>query len=354
MSAFWAYFTVFALALSTALVLTPLSVALGQRFDIVDRPGGRRRDHGVVARIGGIGLFGGFAVASVAAQFLPVPRLDPYEIIRFVGLMLGAAFIFAAGLLDDLFEFGPVPQFIAQIIAAAIAIIFQIFIETVNNPLNGQQTAWPFFITVTVSLFWLGLMINTVNFLDGLDGLAGGVALIAGLMLFIHSAFQLNQQSVSLLPLALVGAALGFLMYNFHPARVFMGSSGSYFLGYALGTLSIIGGAKMATILLVMGLPLLDVAWQVVNRLTQGRNPMHGDRGHLHFRLLDRGFSQRTIVLIYYGFCTMFGMLTLVTSSRFFKLVALLTMAGLVVIGFAIVARLQPIKRVADAEQEPG
>ncbi|MEL7236933.1 MAG: MraY family glycosyltransferase, partial [Chloroflexota bacterium] len=325
-----AFLIVFCVALAVSMLLVPLSMWVARRLDAVDRPGGRRTGHDVTPRLGGIAIFGGFIVAAMIAQWLPVPRYDPYEIIRFVGLIAGAAFIFAGGLLDDLFDLHPVAQYITHMAAAAIAVGFLIFIQSVNNPLTGSQLSWvnAHWFTVAVSIVWLVLMINTVNFLDGLDGLAGGVSLIAGLLLFINSAFRLipAQTSVSLLPLALVGACLGFLLYNFNPAKVFMGSSGSYFLGYALGTLSIIGGAKMATILLVMGLPLLDVAWQVVNRLSLGKNPLEGDRGHLHFRLVDMGISVRQIVLLYYLFCLFFGGVALLTASRLFKLIALIVM----------------------------
>jgi UDP-GlcNAc:undecaprenyl-phosphate GlcNAc-1-phosphate transferase len=182
---------------------------------------------------------------------------------------------------------------------------------------------------------------NTVNWLDGLDGLASGVAFIAGVMLFINSAFRVEpaQTSVSLLHLALMGATLGFLLFNFNPARIFLGG-GAPLLGYLLGTLSIIGGAKMATILLVMGLPLLDATWQIFNRLRKGKLPFTGDRGHLHFRLLDQGFSQRQIVLGYYLFCTLFGILTLVTSSRMFKFIALSVMGLIILGGFLLLARV--------------
>jgi UDP-GlcNAc:undecaprenyl-phosphate GlcNAc-1-phosphate transferase len=337
-----AFLIVFALALSLALVLSPLANWLGQRYGIMDEPGGRHQHARPVTRLGGIALFLSFIISVLVAQWLPITRTDPNEVIRLTGLLLGGTFIFVVGLLDDIYDFSPVLQYIGQIIAASIAILFLIFIETLNNPFTGQQTEpWPFIVTVTLSLFWLGLMMNTVNFLDGLDGLASGVAFIAGTMLFVNSAFRLHppQTSVSLLPLALMGASLGFLLYNFHPARLFMGSNGSFFLGYTLGALSIIGGAKMATILLVMGLPLLDVAWQVVNRLRQGRNPLEGDRGHVHFRLLDLGFTQRQIVLVYYFFCACFGVLTLVASSQLFKFVALAVMVTLAVIGFALLGR---------------
>lgn len=339
-----AFVIVFVLAITISLAITPLALYLGQRFQIVSTPGGRRQNEGDlrrVSKLGGLALFSSFTVAVIVAQFLPVPRFDPYEVIRLVGLLLGGTVIFIVGLLDDIFDFKALPQFLGQFLAAGIAITFQIFIEYFNNPLTGQETEpWPFLVTVILSFFWLVGMMNTVNFLDGLDGLAVGVAFIAGAMLFINSAFRVQppQTSVSLLPLALMGASLGFLLYNFYPAQIFMGG-GAVYLGYLLGTLSIIGGAKMATILLVMGLPLLDVAWQAVNRLVRGRSPFEGDRGHVHFRLLDMGFSQRQIVLIYYFFCAFFGLLTLVADSQPFKFIALGVMIILVLIGFLLLAR---------------
>lgn len=341
-----AFVLVFSLALSVTLVLVPLFDYLGRRWGVVASFGGRRTneaDRRRVSKMGGAALFGGLMIAVLIAQLLPVERLDPYEVIRLVGFVLGGIVIFGIGLLDDLFNFSALPLFLGQFLAAGIAIAFQIFIEMFNNPFTGQQTdAWPHIVTVSLSLFWLVGMMNTVNFLDGLDGLAGGVAFIAGTMLFVNSAFivQPAQTSVSLLPLALMGASLGFVLHNFNPARIFMGG-GAYFLGYALGTLSIIGGAKMAAILLVMGLPLMDVAWQAMNRIRKGRNPFVGDRGHIHFRLQDMGFSQRQIVLAYYFFCAVFGVLTLITESRLFKFAALGIMLALIAAGFALVAHLR-------------
>src|SRR5258707_6836158 len=239
------------------------------------------------------------------------------------------------------------PQYIAQLITAAIGVVFLIFIERFNNPLTGATTPdWPYFITITISLFWLGLMMNTLNFLDGVDGLAGGVTFIASLLLFIHTVRE-GQLSVSLLPLALMGTTLGYLRFNWFPATIFMGS-GAVFLGYTLGALSIISGAKMATIMLVMGLPLLDVAWQAARRLLTGKNPLIGDRGHTHFRLIDRNVDPRLICLGYYLFCAAFGVLALILpseSQRIFKLVAIMIMMVLVVIGFMLVARLRTAAR---------
>lgn len=343
------YLLVFALALSISLAMMPVAQWLGQRFSITTKPGGRRVNEGDlrrVSRLGGVSLYFAFTITVIAAQFLPVPRLDAYESIRLIGLLAGGTVIFLVGLLDDIFEFSALPQFMGQYLAAAIAIGFQIFIEYFNNPFTGQQTdPFPFIVTVTLSFFWLVGMMNTMNWVDGLDGLAGGIAVIAGLMLFINSAFRVEpaQTSVSLLHLALVGSGLGFLLYNFYPARIFMGGGAPY-LGFLLGTLSIIGGAKMATILLVFGLPLVDSLWQVVNRLRQRKSPFSGDRGHLHFRLLDRGFTQRQIVVGYYLFCSFFGVLTLITSSQLFKFIALGVMFTLVAIGFFILTRMKPMQ----------
>jgi UDP-GlcNAc:undecaprenyl-phosphate GlcNAc-1-phosphate transferase len=330
---------VFAAAFVLALTLTPLARRLGERYGFVAAPGGRRRHAGTKSRLGGLALFVAFVVAAALAQFLPVERQDPKELTRLVGLLLGGAFIFLVGIYDDKRELRASPQIAAQFIAALIAIQFLIFIEYVNNPFTNQQTAlfsWPFVVAFT--LFWLVGMMNTVNWLDGLDGLAAGVAAILSAVLAFHM-YREGQHSVALLPLALLGATLGFLTYNFHPAKVFMGSSGSFFLGFAVGALGIIGGAKMATVLLVMGIPILDVAWRIFDRFRLGRSPLIGDRGHLHFRLLDLGLSQRQIVLLYYLFCSLFGLLALLISSRIYKFLALLVLGAMTLLLLLFVSR---------------
>ncbi len=338
-----AWLAVFGVAFGLALILTPVAIRLGRRWSITDAPRGRHQHRRVMVKFGGFALWIAFTGAALFAQVLPVERADPNEVIRLAGLLIGGVIAFALGVLDDKRELGPIALYVGQIVAAAVAVLFLIFIEYFNNPLTGDRTPeWPHWFTVTISLFWLGLMMNTVNFIDGADGLAAGVVCIASLVIFINSVFRVDepQVSFSLLPLALAGATAGFLVFNFHPARIFLGG-GAFLLGFQVGALSIMGGAKAATTLFVMGLPLLDLGWQVVNRLRQGRNPLHGDRGHLHFRLVDIGLSQRVIVLGYYAFCALFGVLTLITASSFFKLAAILVMGGLVAVGFLLVARRQ-------------
>ena len=327
------YLATLAFSFALAFLLTPLIARLARTWGVQAVPGGRRLHPRHVPKLGGVALYGAFLVTVLLAQFLPVARMDPNEGIRLFGLLAGGSVLFVIGVLDDCRELPPWPQFVAQLIAAGMAIACLIHIEYVNNPFTGQWTAqFPYWFTVLFSLFWLLGMTNTVNWLDGLDGLAAGVTAIGSAVLFINAAFRLDppQESVALLPLALLGATLGFLPYNFTPARIFIGG-GAGWLGFTLGALSIIGGAKMAAVLLVMGLPILDVAWQIVYRVRHGRSPTAGDRGHLHFRLQDMGISQRRIVLAYYVFCTFFGVLTLVVSSRIFKLAALGVLAAIVI-----------------------
>ena len=347
MLSFFAFVIVFNSALASALALIPLARFFSFRFGIISVPGGRRQEPIPMPKLGGVAIFIGFTVGILVAQFMPIERQDQFEIFRVIGLVLGGSVIFALGVIDDIYDLSYFQVFIGQILTSAIAIIFQIFIEFFNNPFTGAQTdPWSPVVTVALTMFWLVLMMNTVNLLDGSDGLAGGIALIAGIVLFLNSAVRQApaQTSVSLLPLALNGALVGFLLYNFFPARVYMGGS-AWFLGYALGALSIIGGAKMATILLVMGLPLMDLGWQMVNRLRHGNNPFRGDRGHLHFRLLDSGMlTPRQIALAYYAICALFGFLTLVTTSRMFKFIAFAVMLGCIAIGFVFIGRISALR----------
>lgn len=340
------------LVLSTLITaaLTPLAMALGRRWGLVDKPGGRRLHTGVIPRTGGIALFGGFVLTilfvlilplvapDLAAQWLP-PRNDPNEARRLLALLVGSLFCVIMGLLDDKFHWPAWPQYLTQFIAAGIAMAGLIFIKHVNNPFGGGllfgEDGFPWGLMAGVTIFWYVGMMNTVNWLDGLNGLVAGVTAILCVVLACAMLFvsQPPQLSVALLPIALLGAALGFLPFNFSPARVFMGSSGSYFLGFALASLGIIGGARLATVMLVVGLPALDVAWLIWDRKRRGLSPGQGGRDHLHFRLLDRGIRERTIVFGYWIFCALFGALTLFVDSRIYKVVGLV---GLGVVGISV------------------
>jgi UDP-GlcNAc:undecaprenyl-phosphate GlcNAc-1-phosphate transferase len=319
------YIIVFGCALILSLLVTPLSIKLGRRWGLVDYPGGRRQHLGAVSRIGGIGLFAGFAGTSLLVILLKTmgvwPALGAEDAKLLTGVLLGSIAVFCFGLVDDRFDLPPWPQFVAQLVAALIAISFDIIIERVTLPLFGY-TVFPGWITIPLTIFWVMGMINTVNWLDGLDGLAAGVTAIAAILFAIH-AYSLGQTTVALFPLALAAACLGFLPFNFFPARVFMGSSGSMLLGFALASLSILAPAKVATALLVLSVPIIDVAWLIILRWRRRGSPVQAGRDHLHYRLLDLGLSQRQIVLLYYTFCAAFGVLALTIEVRLFKLLAL-------------------------------
>lgn len=329
-----AFVVVFVASWALAFALTPLAIKLGLRWGIVAVPDERRRHQGIIPRSGSFSLYVSLVMALGLIMVLPPEWMpptpegpDPNEMTRLMGVMLGLTFLFFVGLVDDCKELAPRVQLAAHIIAALIAIAFLIFIEVVNNPFTADQQWWiPWPLPLFITVFWIAGMVSTVNFLDGLDGLAAGVTAIVAAILVIHMIRE-RQYSVALLPLALLGATLGFLPFNMHPAKIFMGS-GAHLLGFALGTLSIIAGARVATMLLVMFIPIADVAWQAYSRWRLGKQVGHGDRGHLHYRLLDLGLSQRQIVGLYYAVTAGLGALALLISHRIYKLVALILLGG--------------------------
>ncbi len=325
-----AAFLVFLMAALLSAGMSPLAARLGRRWGMVDRPGGRRRHRGEIPRIGGLALWLAFTSAVLFAQILPIPRFDPKESIRLAGLVLGGTLSLILGLVDDRWELPPGPQFLGQVLIALSALPFLIFIEYVNNPLTGRPIVFPPSVVVLLTVFWLVGMMNTVNWLDGVDGLAGGVVAIVAAVLFLHAGYRLDppQHSVALLPAALAGACVGFLPANWSPARLFLGSSGALFLGYTLGALAIIGGAKVATVVMAMALPIADVAWLIAYRWRRGRRPTQGGRDHLHFRLLDAGWSPQRVRMAYYGFAAVAGGIALLIPSALYKALALAVLAG--------------------------
>ena len=337
------YIAVFLVAFLLALLATPLAARMGREWGLVDVPGGRRQHAGSVPRTGGWALFVPFltaaGLAAMLRPYLPSPEgIDPNESRRLAGILLGSVFVFLVGFWDDRHELKPRPQLLAQIGAGIIAVLGLLFIERVRDPFTDQLIVLPYALTVLLTVVWVMGMINTVNFLDGLDGLATCVTSVVALVLFVHM-YRAGQYSVSLLPLALLGATLGFLPYNWYPARVFMGSTGSFFLGYALATVSVAGGPRLATMLLLLLVPIVDVGWLILLRTRRAGTFVHGDRRHLHFRLVDLGFSQRQVVLIYAGLSAAFGLVALVVASRLVKLGALMVLGVAIASALAAVAR---------------
>lgn len=321
------YLLTFLTGLLLALGVTPLGKRWGRRWGVVAMPGGRRRHRGAVSMLGGLGIAAGFFGALLAARLTAIPTQDPNEVRRFWGLIIGGLWMFTVGLLDDRFDLPAWAQYLGYLVAALIAVGSLIILERFNNPFTDRTVVLPALLYVPLTIFWITGMIVTVNWLDGLDGLAAGVAAILAAVLGVHM-YRSGQFSVVPQALALLGAALGFLAYNIAPARVFMGSNGAFMLGYLMGALGLIAGGRVATVLLVMGIPIVDVAWTIFARWRHGVSPFRGDRRHLHFRLKDAGLSTRTIVALYWTFCALAGTLALLVSSRIYKLLALAALGG--------------------------
>ncbi len=342
------------IAFVASLALTALAIRLGLRLGIADEPGGRRRHARRTSRLGVIPLFGAFTLAALAGRSFGVPSLDPKEGLRFAGLIAGGGVMFALAIADDKFNLSPRMQLGLQAFAALVAITSQIFIERFTNPFTRREVALTapevfgpiagYVVVVGLSLFWFLGMMNTVNFLDGVDGLASTVGVIAAGVVAVHM-WREGQYSVALLPVALIGTLLGFLFFNRPPARIFLGG-GAIYLGYVLACIGIIGGAKIALLLLVMGLPIADVLWQILDRARRGHSPAASDRGHLHLRLIDQGWSAVRIVALYAGACALLGGAALLPLSPLAKLI---TLMALFVGVIAVMARLSTLREPQQA-----
>lgn len=307
-----ALLAVFAGSLLASTLLVPIAGMCGRRLGFVDRPRRGEVQEFILPRSGGYGIFLAFAI-GVAISLVLLPRYtDEYP--RLWGLLLGSALLVPLAILDDWKRLPPTPQLFWQIAAAGVPILFGVTFDNLAGPF-GSIVPLPGFLVLPATLLWIVGMVNTVNLTDTMDGLAGGVATIAALVL-AGVSLQNGQTSIAALSLALAGATIGFLFYNFHPSRIIMGSSGSLFLGYALGVLAIIGGAKIAAAVMVLGLPILDVAYVIISRLRRGRSPLRGgDAAHLPHRLLALGLSQHQVALVLYGVCLLFGLLALVLTK---------------------------------------
>jgi len=266
-----------------------------------------------VARLGGVAIF----ITFVASFLLFVPLDQPR-----IGLLLALSIIFLMGLLDDLLNLRPWQKLLMQLLAITVALKFGIHIGQINNPLGGTIIFAPTWDLVLTGV-WLLVVTNAMNLLDGLDGLAGGTSAISAVVLFFLSWLPMvNQPEMALMSVILFGTMLGFLRWNWHPAKIFMGDSGSNTLGFLLGALAIINGAKLATAVLVLAFPILDLMWAIVRRLRQGRHPFAPDREHLHHRLIAAGVSHPWATTIILAFVALFGIVSLLSGAQV-KLVAL-------------------------------
>lgn len=331
-----------ALAISTILVRKTIPFA--ESRGLLDQVGPRRVNPNRLPRIAGPAILVAFLAGLAMTWVLGVDRFAD-ERNRILLLVPAAILLVAVMIVDDLRGIAPLPKLMVQLVVALIVVgpyaidrSWGIVINQLNLPIEGTVRFGPA-IAIGFTLFWIVGMMNTINLIDGLDGLAGSLTLVACTILFLHTFFWPRddpQFTISLLPAALGGAVVGFLRYNWHPARIILGDAGAYFLGFVLAVSAIIGGAKIATALLALGLPILDVAWVAVSRAQRGTSVVQADRGHLHHRLLDLGWSQARIVGSVAGASLAFGIASLLLPNRGLKLAAIM-IVGLVLLGTVVI-----------------
>lgn len=318
------YILAFFISLLISYFLTPLAKKFALSLGAIDCPDSRRVNDRPVPTIGGLAIFISFVVTVL---IFSTSRIA-------VGIILGGAFVFFLGVFDDLYEISPRLKLIGQIIGALILISFGVKIEFITNPLGGMFYLGYWGIPLTI--LWVVSITNMINLIDGLDGLAAGVSTIAVLTLFFVG-LQEGRTVAAILAIVLAGSSLGFLKYNFHPAEIFMGDTGSMFSGFVLAAISVTGALKSAAAVtvivpvLALGIPIFDTVFAIVRRVYNNRPIGEADCGHIHHRLLALGWNQSEAVLIVYGISIVLGIIALIINGSNFH--DALILLGLVTAG---------------------
>ena len=329
----------FAVAAVLSYFFTPPVKNFAHKVGAIDVPKDARRMHKKpIPRLGGLAIYGGFL-----CSILIFGQLDE----TMLCVLLGAAIIVALGIFDDVLALGAKLKFVVQIVAAAIPVCIgdlQIGLFTNLNPLSDTPFVHLGILAVPATIIWIVGITNAVNLIDGLDGLAVGVSSIAAITM-LAVALLTGNMPIAITMAALAGACIGFMPYNLNPAKIFMGDTGSTFLGYMLATVSIMGLFKFYAVIsfavpfLILGLPIFDTANAIIRRVAAGRSPMSPDRGHVHHKLIDMGFNQKQAVAILYAISATLGLTAVVlTSSGEVKaIVLLLAVLAAILVGACII-----------------
>jgi len=339
------YPQIFIITTLLSACFTFLVMRLAKKLGIVDKPDQERKVHKkAIPLLGGTAIFLVFFIALYFFQDkLLVGNLEAKH---WLGFFIGALFLIIGGFLDDKYNLPPLYQIIFPLIAIVSVIAGGVEIVKITNPFGGFINIGYLSSIIIIALWLLGMMYTT-KLLDGLDGLVSGTTAIGAFIIFLFTmTIKYYQPDVGLAALILSASCAGFLFFNSHPAKIFLGEGGSLFLGYGLGVLAIISGAKIAIALLVMGIPILDVVWTIIRRIIVGKNPFKSaDNKHLHFRLLNLGLSVRQTVLVYYAFAVIFGLFALFLQSqgKLYALIALLAIMFLIVIALTYLDRKKRI-----------
>jgi UDP-GlcNAc:undecaprenyl-phosphate GlcNAc-1-phosphate transferase len=312
---FYPYGVAFILSILIVLLSTPLVRSIGLNTGYFDYPGERKIHDKPIVRLGGIAIcLATLSSCLIVGLFDDFTRLPPVKILEFWGVIVGGFLFFLIGLTDDLSDLSPFTRLGLQFGVASLVWVVGVRIEFL--PIPGLGLIPLGLLSLPITIIWLAGVVNAINWMDGLDGLAAGISGISACIILVI-CLSINQSAAALIAVALATATLGFLRYNFNPAQIFMGDGGSYFIGFTLASLAVIGLMKTSDFSLVilpfviLAVPILDMLVVIIARLSDGKSPFYADRRHLHHRLLNRGLSQRLTVLYIYTLTFWVGCLAL-------------------------------------------
>ncbi|GMK38243.1 undecaprenyl-phosphate alpha-N-acetylglucosaminyl 1-phosphate transferase [Paenibacillus sp. CCS19] len=311
----------FAIALILALIMTPLVKRFAFAVGAIDKPNYRKVHTRIMPRLGGLAIYIAFVGAVlIALPFVPEGTLRHYDLNMIRAILVGGSIIVIVGALDDRFELSAKVKLVGQIAAACVVVFgFGVKIDLLNIPFGESMQPVASWLSIPLTIFWIVGVTNAINLIDGLDGLAAGVSGIA-IATILTMAAIMGFVPVILLSTILLGGVIGFLVYNFHPAKIFMGDSGALFLGFCLATLSMLGFKQVTIVsfvtpLLIIGVPLSDTFFAIIRRWRSKKPIFAPDKGHLHHCLQELGFGHRNTVLIIWGIAAFFGGCAIVQST---------------------------------------
>ncbi len=321
------------------MLSTPAFVRLAFRHKVVDNPSPRRVNKKATARLGGPAMFLGFIVAMLFYY----GKIDAWA-----GIVAGATIMFLLGVFDDVKGLRSWFKLFIHIVAASVAYRLGVRIEYITNPFGGGQISFRelWWLSYIITVFWIIGITNAVNLIDGLDGLAAGIICIVSITFFLV-AIHLDRHTSAILAIIMVGVTGGFLRWNFYPAKVFMGDSGAYFLGYMAAVIAVVGAFKSTTAVtlvipvLALGIPIFDTSFAIIRRYRQGQPIMAAaDRGHLHHRLLDLGLHHRSVVVICYLITLALSIVSLALIKAWALALFLLLSVGVMILLLVVARRI--------------
>jgi len=343
------YLSPFVKSFLLAVILEIILIAVSKRMSGKNRKE-KRHIHGKnISRLGGAGIILAFLLTILF-------DVNLFISIQILGIIWVSLFILFIGLIDDYRELSWKQQLFLQICAVIFIFVLGIKMEFITDPFSGRLIVFNSFFLISVSFvistIWILLMINSVNWLDGIDGLSGGVVLMGCLVIFLLSLKpEVNQPPIGVITMALAGSVFGFLIFNFYPAKIMAGTSGSFFMGFILAVLAIFAGTKIATTLMVMAVPIFDFFWVIGERMISGKSVFEPDQSHLHYKLSRLGWSPKKIAFLFYGVTLAIGIISLNTRVIGKLIVIFLTVVFLTVFFWIINQKIKE-KEVKYADNE--